>query len=122
MSLAFRRIQVYSKLTLIVLVLIAIGAVLWKNSNNQVTIWFFWLTDEQASFNVIWLILCSAVGALISYWILSMVWGLWRDMRRIAQESTLTEKQKEQEARERELQEREERVDAKLKKAISEEE
>ena len=121
MSLAFRRVKVYSRLTLIVLVVIAICVVLWKNSGNRVNIWFFWLIDEETPVNVIWLILCAALGTLVSYWTLSTVWGLWRDMKKVAHDTALREQQKEQETRARELQEREARIDAKLKKAISEE-
>ena len=121
MSLALRRVRVYSRLTLIVLVVIAICAVLWKNRNHQVEIWFFWLVDEGTPVNVIWLILCTAVGALVSYWVLSTVWGLGRDMKKVAADAALQAKEKEQQERSRQLKEQEERIDAKLKKAISEE-
>ncbi len=121
MSLAFRRVKVYSRLTLIVLVVIAICAVLWKNRSHQVDIWFFWLIDEGTPINVIWLILCAALGTLVSYWALSLVWGLWRDMKKVARDSALREREQQQEQRAKELQEQEERIDTKLKKAISEE-
>jgi len=121
MSLALRRVRVYSRLALIVLVVVAICVVLWKNRNHQVDIWFFWLVDEGRPVNVIWLILCTALGALLSYWVLSTVWGLRRDMEKVAADAALRDTEKKQQERARELKEQEERIDAKLKKAISEE-
>ena len=121
MSLALRRIKVYSRLTLVVLAIIAICAVLWKNRSHEVKVWFFWLVDEDTPVKVIWLIVCTAVGTLVSTWILSTIWGLWRDMRKVARDSALREQEKQQEERGRKLQEQEQRIDAKLKKAISEE-
>ena len=121
MSLALRRVKVYSRLALVELVIIAICAVLWKNRNHQVNVWFFWLVDEDARINVVWLILCAALGTLVSSWILSTVWGLWREMRKVARESVMQEREQRQEQRARVLQEQEQRIDAKLKKAISEE-
>ncbi|MCK4660419.1 MAG: hypothetical protein KAV82_12925 [Phycisphaerae bacterium] len=119
MRLAFGRIKVYSKLTLIVLVMIAIGVVLWKNRDHQVNIWFFGLVHKETSINVIWVMLYTALGALVSYWVLSLVRGLWKDVRKAANESALREKEKRQQERAKELQEQEKRIDAKLKKAIS---
>lgn len=121
MSLAFRRLKVYFRLALILLVAIAICAVLWKNRSNQVNFWFFWLADEQTPINVLWLILYAAVGTLIAYWTLSMVWGLWRDMRKVASDSAIREEKERQQKLAEQLQEQEKRIDEKLKKAISEE-
>ena len=121
MSLALRRIKVYSRLTLIVLIVVAICAVLWNNRSHRVSIWFFWLVEEDAPVKVIWLIVYVALGTLVSYWILSTIRGLWRDMKKVARDSELQEQKQQQEERARELQEQERRIDAKLKKAISEE-
>ncbi|MFH0981039.1 MAG: hypothetical protein V2A79_05820 [Planctomycetota bacterium] len=121
MRLALQRVKVYSRLTLIVLVILAVGAVLWKNRDHQAQVWFFWLVDTSRPINVLWLILCTALGALVAYWTLSLVWGVRRDMKKVALESALREREEGQEARAKELQEQEQRIDAKLKKAISEE-
>ena len=121
MSLALRRIKVYSRLTLIVQVIVAICAVLWNNRSHRVSIWFFWLVDEDVPVNVVWLIVCAALGTLVSYWILSTIRGLWRDMKKVARDSELREQEQRHEERAQELQEQERRIDAKLKKAISEE-
>ncbi|MCP4590743.1 MAG: hypothetical protein GY842_08360 [bacterium] len=121
MSLAFGRIKVYVKLTLVVLVALAICAVLWKNRSNQVSIWFFWVVDEATPINVIWLMLCTALGTLIAYWTLSLVWGLRRDMLKMAQDSAVREREQEQQKLAEQLQQQEQRIDEKLKKAISDE-
>lgn len=121
MSLAFRQVKVYLRLTLIILVAVAVIMVLWKNRHNEVGIWFFWLIEKDAKVNVVWLMLCTAVGTLIAYFTLHMVWALWREMKKAALDSALTERHQQQERRDRELLEREKRIDAKLKDAISEE-
>ena len=121
MSLAMRRVKVYSKLALVVLVVIAICAVLWKNRSHRVEVWFFWLVDEGTAVNVVWLIAYTALGALLSYWVLSKVWGLRRDLKQVAADAAVRQKDLEQQDRARELKEQEERIDAKLRKAVSEE-
>ena len=122
MSLAFRRIKVYSRLTLIVLVVLAVGAVFWRNRDHSAKFWFFWLIDEQQPINVLWLMLCTAVGALLAYGLLSTVWGLRKEMKKLAQDTELRERERQQAERAKTLQEQEQRIDAKLKKAVSEEE
>ena len=87
MSLAWRQIKVYFRVTLIVLVAVAVVMVLWKNRRNEVGIWFFWLVDPGAKVNVVWLMLSTAAGTLIAYWTLHLVWGLWREMRKGALET-----------------------------------
>lgn len=119
MSLAFKRLKVYVKLTLVVLVIAAGTTVLWKNRGHEVHIWFFWVVDEATPVNVVWLMLSVAAASLLAYWAMSLVWGLWRDMRKIARESTIHHREKEQDELAKRLDEQEKRIDAKLKKAIS---
>ena len=127
MSLAFRRIKVYFKLTLIVLVACAVGLVLWKNRDREVGVWFLWLTDPNKTVNVVWLMLCSGGGTLLSYWILRTVFGVWAEMRSVAHESALRAltqehaEQSKQAERSKKLEARDKGLDEVTKKAISEE-
>ncbi len=121
MRLAWKQLKLYSRLTLIALVFLAVGAVLWNNRNHQVSVWFFWLIDESLPVNVLWLMLCTAGGTLLAYWTLSLLWGLRRDLQKAAREAALQERENQQQERAKALQEQEQRIDAKLKQAISKE-
>jgi uncharacterized membrane protein YciS (DUF1049 family) len=122
MSLAFKRLKVYVRCTLIVAAAVAIGLVLVKNRDNQVAFWFFGLTEETGRINVVWLMLCTAVGTLVSWWVFSFGWGLWREVREVRRLEASKHTAKELEKRETELNKRERRIDESLKRAITHEE
>ena len=121
MSLAIKRFKVYVRVTLIVVVAVAIGLVLFKNRDNEVSFWFFGLTEDNAQINIVWLMLCTAVGSLLSWWVLSFGWGLWRDLREVKRRQAMDRVTKELAKREAELDERDRRIDEKLKRAITHE-
>jgi hypothetical protein len=120
MSLAIRKIKVYSKLTLIVLVACAGALVLWKNRDKEVGVWFFWLTDPQRTVNVVWLMLLSGVGTLVAYWVLRTVFGVWREMKSVARDAVLADMVKEHAERSKPAEAGETVLDETTKKAISE--
>ena len=122
MSLAFKRFKVYVRCTLIVAAAVAIGLVLVKNRDNRVAFWFFGLTEETGRINVVWLMLCTAVGTLVSWWVFSFGWGLWREVREVRRLEASKHTAEEFEKRETELNERERRIDESLKRAITHEE
>ncbi len=66
MSLAFRQLKVYLRIALIVLIGIGVALVLFKNRAHTVGFWFFWLREENQPVNVVWLMLCTAVGTLLA--------------------------------------------------------
>ena len=118
MSLAFKRIKVYTKLTLVVIVALAIGAVFLKNRDHEVRFWFFGLVDDQARINVVWLIVCTAVGAIFSWWVLLAALGPIKDMREVRRESEFQKREKAQQEMAQKLREQERRIDEKVSKAI----
>jgi type VI protein secretion system component VasK len=121
MAHAIKRIKVYSRLTLLGIVAVLVAIILIKNRNNEVAFWFFGLTDEQEQVNVVWLMVCTAAATLLVWWVLSLGWRLWRDIRELRR---LEESKRVKEAlnqRERELQERERRIDEKVQEAIERE-
>jgi hypothetical protein len=122
MSLAFKRLKVYVRCTLIVAAAVAIGLVLVKNRDNQVAFWFFGLTEETGRINVVWLMLCTAVGTLVSWWVFSFGWGLWREVREVRRLEASKHTAEELKKRETELNKRERRIDESLKRAITHEE
>jgi uncharacterized membrane-anchored protein len=121
-SLAIKRFKVYVRVTLIVVVAVAIGLVLFKNRDNEVSFWFFGVTEDGTQINVVWLMLCTAVGTLLSWWVFSFGWGLWRDPREVKRQQAVDRATKELAKREAELDERDRRIDQKLKRAITQEE
>lgn len=121
MKLAFKRLKVYGRGGLIVAVLGVVGLVLLKNRGHAVAFWFFGLTDDQRPVNVVWLILCTSAATLVSWWVLSLGWGLLRDMREVHRLRAISDANKELTQRATDLQERERRVDQRLKRALTEE-
>ena len=117
--LAAKRLGVYVRTTLILAVLVAIGAVLVNNRKNEVSVWFFGLTDEAAKTNVVWLILCTAACTLISWWVLRMGRRLWRDVHEVQRARESGRIERGQAEREAELTQREKRIDEKLRRGIT---
>ena len=121
MGVALKQFRIYVRVIVLVAVVIFVGLVLIKNRGNAAPVWFFWLTDSQKSVNVVWLMLCTAVATLVSWWAVSLSWGLWRDMREVKRVRAVGEAKKELDQRVAALEERERRVDEKLKRAITDE-
>ena len=119
MSLAFKRVKVYLRTIAVALVVGAVGLVLFKNRTNYVEVWFFGLTDESKKVNVVWLMLSTALGTLTAWRIVWFARGLWRDMREVAKQKAIEEATKLQERRAAELEERERRIEEKLKRAAA---
>lgn len=111
MSLAWSKTKLYTKSALVLIVAVAVGAILIKNRNHTVQVWFFGIVDPQREINVVWLMLWTAVGAILTWWVLRTTVSLIKDTRRLRQEEELRRRRREQERRETELAEREQRLD-----------
>ncbi len=120
MSLAFKQIKVYTKLVLLVIVAVAIAAVLFKNRGNSVQVWFFGLVDEKSEINVVWLMVWTAIGAIISWWVLKTAFGLAKDMRELRRDEEIRDRAKVQEDMAAKLRDQERRIDEKLGQAVAE--
>lgn len=114
MTLAFKRIKVYAKLTLIVAAVLIVFMVVLKNRDNVVTVWFF---REYQAVNVLWLIACTAVSTVLLSWILSTTVGVWRDLRDVFDATEAERREEALKQREAKLVEAENRIDRKLKGA-----
>jgi len=119
MTLAIKQVKVYLRTIVVVLVVGAVGLVLFKNRANYVEVWFFGLTDESKKVNVVWLMLSTALGSLTAWRVVWFARGLWRDMREVARLKAIEETEKQHKQRAAELEERERRIEEKLKRAAA---
>ena len=119
MSLAIKRLTVYLRTIAVALVVGAVGLVLFENRANSVEVWFFGLTDESKKVNVVWLMLSTALGTLTAWRIVWFARGLWRDMSEVARLKAIEETDRQHKQRAAELEERERRIEEKLKYAAA---
>src|ERR1051325_5807408 len=118
MALALKRVKVYLKLIAVLAVVAMVLLVVLKNLDHKADVWFFWI-DEQV--NVLWLILVTAVSSIVGWWAIRKVFGVLRELRDVRRMSEAEMKLGEQRRLAQELAEREKRLDAKVRRSISEE-
>ncbi len=118
MGLAFKQFKVYTKVVLVLAVALAVGAVLLKNREYRVPVWFFGLTDPTKEINVVWLILCSAVGAIVAWTVLRATLGVVKELRQVARAKEVQARDRSQQELAAKLKEQERRIDEKISKAI----
>ncbi len=95
MNLAIQRIRVYVKIVLLVVLVSLTVLVAFMNRTNTVTIWFF---RDFAGINVLWLMLCTGVVAIIAWWILRSSISVLNDLRSLQSEEERRKHEKEQKA------------------------
>ncbi len=115
MSLVFKQIRLYAKLTLFIALALVVGLVVYKNRDHRVTVWFF---ATYESINVLWLMLCTAGATVVTWWILALTRTVWRDMKVMFREQERQREQDEIERRKKEITEAEKRIDRKIKTAL----
>jgi len=119
MTIALQRFKVYLRTIAVVVVVGAVGLVLFMNRSNYVEVWFFGLTDASKKVNVVWLMLSTALGTLTAWRVVWFARGLWRDMREVARLKALEEADQKHKQRAAELEESERRIEDKLKRAAA---
>jgi len=90
-SLAFKQLRVYVRGIIVLLIAAAVALVLIYNRGNQAPVWFFGLTNAEKPVNVVWLMVCTAAGALVSWWTFRTAWRLLRDWREVRRLRTVQE-------------------------------
>ncbi|MBI1825980.1 MAG: hypothetical protein HY287_12800 [Planctomycetes bacterium] len=110
MNLAWKRLTVYLRLTVIVAVVGAIGLVLFQNRNYRVRFWFFGLADETKEINVVWLIVSTATMTRLIWSILAFCSKMWRDLREVRKQEAQRRVDEDFKRRETELAQREARL------------
>jgi len=113
-SLAFKRFNVYLRLSVVILLVGAIGLILFKNRNHAVNLWLFGLIEETRQVNVVWVILWTALITRVAWFIFAFSLRLWRDYRAIQKQDAVDQVTKEQQRREADLAERERRLNQQL--------
>jgi len=113
----FRRLSVYLRTGLVAAVATAVLLVLFKNRGNEVSFWFFGLTDPGRPFNVFWLVLSTAGTTILIWRVSALGVGLWKDWRSLKADLAIREAAEAQRQRELALVEREKQVDEKLRAA-----
>lgn len=118
MRLAIKTFTVYLRVVVVLLVVGAIGLILFNNRSHTVSVWLFGLTDPSKPVHVVWVILATCVCTLVAWWIVSLGRGLVRDLREVRREREVAATQKFTEQRVAELDERQRRVEQQLKQAV----
>ncbi len=121
MSLAFKKAKVYTKSVLFVAVAVAVAAILIMNRGNTVSVWFFWLVEKDTQVNVVWLLLWTAVGSIISWQVVLATWSLIKETRELKQQEELKEREASQKSRAKSLDDQERRIDQKIARSLGEE-
>jgi type VI protein secretion system component VasK len=118
MRLAIKTFTVYLRVLIVLLVVGAIGLILFKNRSYRVNVWLFGLTDASAQVNVVWVMLATAVCTLATWWIVSLGRGLVRDLREVRRERESAMAQQSTDQRVAELDFRQRRVEEQLKHTV----
>lgn len=109
-----KRITAYLKLGFIVAVVFVIALVAINNRKNVVDVWFF---KSYEQINVLWLMFITSAGSIVTWWLLTATFGVWRDLKELARESERKEKEQQQQELAKKLADTEKRIDEKSKKA-----
>ncbi len=118
MALAIRRIKVYLKLGLMIAVSVVVLLLVFKNRNHTADVWFF-ATYEDV--NILWLMLVTAVSAVICWWGARKIFRVLRELKEVRQAAMLDQQMQEQRRVSQELAEREKRIDEKIRNSLTEE-
>ena len=116
MSLAFKKLRVYARLSLMGAVALLVILVLIRNRNHQVTVWFFY---EFQEINVVWLLVVTALASILGAWIIRGFFGVMGEVSRIKREQELARTTRQHEELARNLSEQEKRIDAKIKASLT---
>lgn len=110
MSLAYKRFRVYLRLIVLILLVGAVGLVLFENREHKVNVWFFGLVDRGRQINVLWVILWTALFTRVAWFLMAFSFRLWKDFRDVRSADAQLLAQSELKRREAELLEREQRL------------
>jgi hypothetical protein len=90
MAVALEQLKLYTRVALMILAVLLILTVLFFNRNHDTDVWFFHPFHEV---NVVWVMVATSVGSVVSFWLLTQVIAVRRDFRRLRRNSELPERQ-----------------------------
>ena len=118
MALAMRQVKVYLKLGVMIAVIAVVLLLVLMNRNHTTDVWFF-ATYEDV--NILWLMLITAVSAVICWWGARKIFRVLHELKEVRQAAILDQQMQEQRRVSQELAEREKRIDEKIRHSITEE-
>ncbi|MBN2563445.1 MAG: hypothetical protein JXQ75_21195 [Phycisphaerae bacterium] len=110
---------VYTKVTFVCLVLVAIGLLIVKNWGYKTR---FWPGAAEGDVPTLWLILASSVISVVLFWILSRMRRVYAELKELRSEQAEQKRQAEREKRQKELDNQERRIDDKIRRALERDE
>ena len=117
MTLALKQLKVYLKLATIIAAVAMALLVVFMNRKRTGDVWFF---HEYSDVPVLWLILVTAILAIVGWWGIRKVIGVLRDLRDLRRSREAQRKVDEQRRLAEEIAQREKRIDEKLHRSITE--
>lgn len=114
MSLAYKQVKVYVRITVVVLIVLVFAIVLFMNRHHTVKFWFFGLTDGEKEINVVWLVLSTAAASKTIWWAFSFTLSLRRDLKELKRQREQQEIEMKQAAKARDLEARERQLAQKM--------
>src|SRR5438128_12159663 len=108
-----KQIFVYTRLTAIIVLFVAIMVIVFENRNNETD---FWPVAKKIS--TVWLILATAAISIIAAWIFSKTRRVLKDLSQLRAEEALQMKAAETERLRKSLADQERRIDEKLQRAV----
>lgn len=115
MAGTFKQALVYTKVTIIFLILLGVAIVVFKNSGYKTN---FWPYADQNQVPTLWLMLATSVVSICVFWLLTKMRRVWRELVEIRAEKAESRRMAAEELRRRQLDEQERRIDEKIQKAL----
>lgn len=117
MGSRIRQLFVYTKVTFLIAVFLAVLLFIFMNRRYDTR---FWPGATETPVSTLWLMLITSCVSIISFWLLGRVRRVWKEVRQTIAEREQESARKELQSRERALGEQERRIDEKLQKALGE--
>lgn len=115
MASKVKQFFVYARLTIIVLLFISLGVIVFRNRAYKTN---FWPGADGEQVATLWLMLATAILSIIVFWVFAKTRRVVKDLKQLHAEQAIERKAEEAEKMRESLVEQERRIDAKLKRAI----
>jgi len=111
-----RQFVVYSKLTILTVIAMAVVIVVFKNRGYKTN---FWPGADGDPVSTLWLMLATAVSSIVVFWVLSKTRRVLKELAQVRAEQLFAEHAAEQDRLKKNLDEQERRIDEKLRRAVA---
>jgi hypothetical protein len=115
MASKFRQFVVYSKVTLLCVVFLAVGYIVFRNRNFKTN---FWPGADGEPVPTLWLMLATSLVSIVVFWVVLRTRRVFRELAEVRADRAASERLAEQGRLKRQLEEQERRIDEKLKRAV----